>query len=58
MNVQESIKLLIQVALLAQSKGILSLEEAVLVLDAIKVSSAQENSPAQDEKMPFNVVTQ
>jgi hypothetical protein len=58
MNVQESIKLLIQVALLAQSKGILSLEEAVIVLDAIKVLSAQENSPAQDEKMPLNVVTE
>ncbi len=58
MNFQESIKLLIQVALLAQSKGILSLEEAVLVLDAIKVSSAQENSPAQDEKTPLNVVTE
>lgn len=58
MNFQESIKLLIQVALLAQSKGILSLEEAVLVLDAIKASSAQENSPAQDEKTPLNVVTE
>jgi len=48
MNKDNSIKLLVQVALLAQSKGILSLDDAVLVKEAITLLATDK---AQSEQV-------
>tara|TARA_R110000782_G_scaffold43450_3_gene97897 strand:+ start:462 stop:602 length:141 start_codon:yes stop_codon:yes gene_type:complete len=45
---EEAIKVLVQVAQLAQSKGLLSLEDAVVVLQAIKVVTPKEKEELED----------
>lgn len=40
LTVDQSIKILHQVARLAQSKGILSMEDSVLTLEAMKITSS------------------
>lgn len=48
MEQQNAIQILVQVALLAQSKGVLTLEEAVLVKQAIDVFVKKEESDQQE----------
>lgn len=50
MEQQNAIQILVQVALLAQSKGVLSLEEAVIVKQAIDVFVKKEE-PKQEEEV-------
>jgi flagellar motor component MotA len=45
---EEAIKVLVQVAQLAQSKGLLSLEDAVVVLQAIKVLTPKEEEVLEE----------
>jgi flagellar motor component MotA len=45
---EEAIKVLVQVAQLAQSKGLLSLEDAVVVLQAIKVVTPKEEEVLEE----------
>jgi len=45
---EEAIKVLVQVAQLAQSKGLLSLEDAVVVLQAIKVVTPKEEEVVEE----------
>lgn len=50
MEKENAINVLIQVALMAQSKGILNLEEAVIVKQAIDVFVKKEE-PKQEEEI-------
>jgi len=45
---EEAIKVLVQVAQLAQSKGLLSLEDTVVVLQAIKVVTPKEEEVVEE----------
>ena len=49
MEKQNAIQVLIQVALLAQSRGVLTLEEAVLVKKSIDVFVQKEDEVSADE---------
>jgi len=51
MNNQESVNILIQVANLAQSKGLLTLDEAVIVAEAIQALNKKEvvETPVEDK---------
>ena len=53
METNQAIELLIQVAHLAQSKGVLNLEDAVLVARAIETLIASNN---QKQEMPMDKV--
>lgn len=46
MEQNEALKILVDVALLAQSKGVLSLDDAVIVRDAIKVFAKEKEAEA------------
>lgn len=54
MNQEEAIKILIQVALVAQSKGALSLEDAVIVKQAIDLFTQKPTSEEATEAEVVN----
>lgn len=53
-NLGQAVNVLIQVATLAQSKGILSLAEAVIVKESIDFINAVQEQNAQDSNKDLN----
>lgn len=50
MNQEEAIKVLVQVAALAQSRGILTLEDAAVVNNAVKIFQVKTEEVKTEEK--------
>lgn len=52
MNQDQAIQILTNVALLAQSKGILSLDDAAVVREAINIFKLHQPNTVETEKVP------